>query len=112
MELLFSYGTLRLEDVQRKTFGRSLNGRQDALVGYQVVSVEIHDPDFKAKHVAGPQNNLKYTGSTSDNVEGFALELTREELELADTYEPVEYKRKLVQLKSGVSAWVYLTNCE
>ena len=41
-----------------------------------------------------------------------ALELTREELEQADTYEPAEYKRKLVQLKSGLSAWVYLTNSE
>ena len=112
MELLFSYGTLRLEDVQRETFGRTLNAAPDELVGYRVVSVQIHDPDFIAKNGAGLQNNLQYTSSASDAVEGVTLELTTEELELADSYEPAEYKRKLVQLRSGLTAWVYLTNSE
>lgn len=110
MELLFSYGTLRFEDVQRNTFGRALKAQPDTLIGYRVVSVQIRDQDFIAKNGAGPQNNLQYTGNTSDTVEGTTLELTTEELQLADTYEPAEYKRKLVQLKSGLSAWVYLTN--
>ena len=112
MELLFSYGTLRFEDVQRETFGRLLNAGPDALVGYRVVTVQIHDQDFIAKNGDGPQRNLEYTGNKSDVVEGTILEITKVELELADTYEPAEYKRKLVQLKSGVSAWVYVTNSE
>jgi gamma-glutamylcyclotransferase (GGCT)/AIG2-like uncharacterized protein YtfP len=112
MELLFSYGTLRLEDVQRATFGRSLNGHQDALVGYRLMSVQIQDQAFIVKNGDGPQNNLEYTGNNSDVVEGTVLEITKEELELADTYEPAEYKRNLVRLKSGVRAWVYLTNSE
>ena len=112
MELLFSYGTLRFENVQLATFGRALSGKPDALAGYRVVAVEIQDQDFIAKNGAGPQNNLEYTGNASGTVEGVALELTREELEQADAYEPAEYKRKLVQLRSGVSAWVYLSNSE
>lgn len=112
MELLFSYGTLRLEQVQLATFGRTLNFKPDALVSYRVVSVQIHDQDFIAKNGAGPQRSLEYSGLSSDIVEGVALELTKDELELADGYEPAEYKRNLVQLKSGVSAWVYLSSSE
>jgi hypothetical protein len=33
MPLLFSYGTLQQEGVQRATFGRLLKGSADALVG-------------------------------------------------------------------------------
>jgi len=112
MLFLFSYGTLQSAAVQRANFGRTLNSKADALVGYRVVTVQIHDQDFIAKNGAGPQNNLEYTGNASDIVEGAVLEITKAELEQADTYEPAEYKRKLVRLKSGVSAWVYLTNSE
>jgi hypothetical protein len=34
-ELLFSYGTLRQPEVQRTTFGRELEGRPDAIVGFE-----------------------------------------------------------------------------
>src|SRR5688500_19670963 len=47
-EKLFTYGTLQSEVVQLETFGRTLDGRPDALVGYTVVMIEIEDQDFIA----------------------------------------------------------------
>lgn len=107
-ELLFSYGTLQREEVQVDTFGRRLKGTPDVLSGYRIEMIEIRDDDFVAKNGSAPQRNLEYTGSALDTIEGTVLELTREELEQADNYEPAEYKRKLVQLTSNVNAWVYL----
>lgn len=88
MVFLFSYGTLRSAEVQRANFGRMLNSNADALVGYRVGTVQIHDQDFIAKNGAGPQKNLEYTGNASDIVEGAVLEITKAELEQADAYEP------------------------
>jgi hypothetical protein len=39
--LLFSYGTLQLESVQRSSFGRRLEGESDAMTGYTQTLVEI-----------------------------------------------------------------------
>jgi hypothetical protein len=43
-ELLFSYGTLRQRDVQLSTFGRLLDGRPDAIVGFDLpdAAVEVY----------------------------------------------------------------------
>src|SRR5262245_12232958 len=43
MPLLFSYGTLQWEDVQRKWFGRLLEGERDALPGFELSRVKIDD---------------------------------------------------------------------
>lgn len=109
---LFAYGTLQLEKVQIDTFGRRLEGKPDALVGYRITTVEVRDQEFIAKAGSAQQRSLQYTGVTSDIVEGIVLELTRQELEQADAYEPVEYKRKLVQLTSGTEAWIYLCDAK
>ena len=108
-ETLFSYGTLRQEDVQLATFGRRLPGRPDALVGYALKIIQIQDGSFAAKNGAH-QRTLQFTGSASDVVEGVALALTRQQLEQADEYEPDDYERVQVQLRSGLDAWVYLQN--
>lgn len=39
MPLVFSYGTLRQENVQLSTFGRLLQGRRDELPGFEESSV-------------------------------------------------------------------------
>ena len=106
-ESLFSYGTLRQEDVQLATFGRRLAGQPDALVGYALKIIQIQDRSFAAKNGAH-QRTLQFTGSASDVVEGAALALTRQELDQADEYEPDDYERVRVQLRSGLDAWVYL----
>ena len=107
-ERLFSYGTLQTETVQLSLFGRRLEGKPDALVGYCLVTIEVQDQSFVA-HSGAMQRNLLYTGNTADVVEGSVLTLTQEEIQRADAYEPAEYRRIKVQLRSGVDAWVYLT---
>ena len=107
-ERLFSYGTLRLEDVQLATFGRKLEGRPDVLIGYRLVMITIEDEDFVAKSGAAEHRNLQFTGNEADFVEGTVFSVTMEELEKSDIYEPEGYERALVQLKSGNNAWIYL----
>src|SRR5205085_1816301 len=51
--------------------------------------------------------NFQSTGVASDVVEGAVFAVTKQELEQADEYEKAAgYERVLVQLESGVSAWV------
>ena len=107
-ENLFSYGTLQLEAVQLETFGRRLQGRRDAIAGFTLSSLEIKDEKTvqlsgqKIHHIAIP------TGNPTDFVEGMVFEITQEELLRADDYEVADYERKLVDLRSGGKAWVYL----
>jgi gamma-glutamyl AIG2-like cyclotransferase len=111
-ESLFSYGTLRLEDVQLATFGRRLEGRPDVLIGYRLVQITIEDKDFVAKSGTAEHRNLQFTGNASDFVEGTVYSVTMEELEKSDAYEPEGYERVLVQLKSGSNAWIYLNKLQ
>ena len=108
-ERLFSYGTLQTEAVQLATFGRKLAGQPDRLVGYRLALIEIQDQAFVATSGTAQHRNLQFTGSASDFVEGMVLTLTSQELEQADAYEPVEYKRVSVQLNSEMNAWVYVS---
>jgi hypothetical protein len=93
---LFAYATLQTEAVHLSTFGRKLEGNPDALLGYRLVLIPIEN-----------HRNLEFTGSPSDVVEGTVFNVTKTELEKADAYEPAGYKRTMVQLRSGLSAWVY-----
>ena len=108
MPLLFSYGTLQREDVQVSTFGRTLVGSKDELLGFQRSLARIQDPEFvrasgKADHaVARP------TGNPGDRIVGMVFELTDLELASADKYEPVGSKRVYAGLASGRRAWVYI----
>ena len=108
-ENLFSYGTLQIEEVQLATFGRRLEGKPDILVGYSLTMIRIQDQNFAAISGATHHRNIQFTGLASDLVEGTVFTVTKKELEQADVYEEVaDYKRVLVQLKSGMNAWVYL----
>ena len=98
---LFSYGTLQIEAVQLATFGRRLKGEADTLLGYRLATLRMEDEDHR---------NLQFTGNPSDSVEGTAFEVTENELEQADAYEPDGYERVRVTLKSGLQAWVYLNS--
>lgn len=110
MDQLFSYGTLQSQSVQLSTFKRKLKGRPDVLPGYRIVTVRITDTDFIAKSGSADQRSLQFTGNDSDLVEGTVFDVTSDELNQADAYEPKGYERVLVQLRSGVSAWVYLAS--
>ncbi len=108
-ENLFSYGTLQKAEVQLATFGRTIKGQADTLIGYIPKTIEIQDEEF-ARRNGAQQRNLYFTGIDSDTVAGAVLRITKTELELADSYEPAEYRRVIVKLSSGCEAWVYLCN--
>ena len=108
-ELLFSYGTLQTESVQFSTFGRKLDGRPDALIGYRLRMIQIMDQEFVATSGAEYHRNLNFTGNLSDFVEGTIFSVTEQELKRADAYEPDGYKRVRVKLQSGAEAWAYLS---
>lgn len=107
-ELLFSYGTLRLPDVQRANFGRLLVGIDDALAGFRLATVRITDPDVVAQSGSAEHPILVRTDDPRDRVPGTALEVTPEELLAADAYEVDDYVRTLTSLTSGRAAWVYV----
>ena len=107
MPLLFSYGTLRRPEVQMSTFGRVLTGDPDALVGFAQAQVTIADPGFAAASGTALHAMVRFTGRDSDRVEGLALDVSEDELVMADRYEPAGYVRIRATLATGRAAWVY-----
>jgi gamma-glutamylcyclotransferase (GGCT)/AIG2-like uncharacterized protein YtfP len=105
---LFSYGTLRQENVQLASFGRILGGSPDALPGYASTMIEIADPDVVAKSGMKFHPMVVETGNPSDAVPGTLFLITEAELAAADAYEVSDYKRIEVSLRSGRRAWVYV----
>lgn len=105
---LFAYGTLQSEVIQLATFGRRLEGTEDALVGYRLEIIRIEDEEFVAASGTADHRNLEFTGDPADSVAGTVFKVSQSELEQSDAYEPEGYKRMLVQLRSGMKAWVYL----
>jgi Gamma-glutamyl cyclotransferase, AIG2-like len=108
IQLLFSYGTLQLESVQRATFGRRLVGTTDGLPGFKESLIKIEDASVIATSGRTHHPIVRFTGRESDIVYGTALEVTTEELQNADNYEVSDYKRISVTLLSGARAWVYV----
>ena len=106
-ENLFAYGTLQTPAVQVSIFGHQLNGKPDALVAYRLRMIRIDDSEFAAASGTADHRNLEFTGNDSDVVEGTVFTVTTSELEHADAYEPAGFQRALVQLRSGINAWVY-----
>ncbi|MBS9532136.1 gamma-glutamylcyclotransferase [Mycobacterium sp. M1] len=106
-ELLFSYGTLRQREVQLATFGRELDGRPDAIIGYELQHVTITDPAVVA--LSGSDRHPILTPSGPDaQVAGTVFAISTEELAAADDYEVDAYRRISVPLRSGGRAWVYV----
>ena len=108
-ESLFSYGTLQNESVQLSTFGRVLKGYPDTLVGYRLEMIEIKDKDVIASSGTAQHPIIQHTSDYSDTIKGTVFNITKDELKQADNYEVDDYKRILVQLKSGNNAWVYVS---
>jgi gamma-glutamylcyclotransferase (GGCT)/AIG2-like uncharacterized protein YtfP len=106
--LLFSYGTLRQENVQLASFGRILTGSLDALPGYTSTMIEITDPEVVAKSGMKFHPMVIETGDPNDEVPGILFLITEAELAAADAYEVSDYKRIEVSLRSGSRAWVYV----
>ncbi|CDO88188.1 hypothetical protein AWC29_01415 [Mycobacterium triplex] len=107
-ELLFSYGTLQLPEVQRATFGRELTGRPDAIVGYDLGQVTITDPHVITTSGSDRHPILRPTDRAEAHVDGMVFEISETELAAADSYEVDDYRRIAVPLASGATAWVYV----
>jgi len=107
MPLLFSYGTLQREDVQRATFGRLLRGRPDELVGFARSTTHVADPAFVAASGKADHAIVRHTGRAEDRVRGTVFEVSDAELARADAYEPAGYVRVRASLASGAETWVY-----
>ena len=104
--LLFSYGTLRLAEVQRALFGRLVEGEPDAMPGYRQRMIEISDPDVIAKSGTRWHPRVEPSDDPEDAVEGLLFRLTEADVASADAYE-VDYVRREVVLRSGRRAFVY-----
>ncbi|WP_201313464.1 gamma-glutamylcyclotransferase family protein [Dyella sp. EPa41] len=107
-ELLFSYGTLQLERVQLESFGRLLEGEDDAIPGYRPTLVEITDPAVLRQSGERFHPIVAPSGDPADEVPGKVFRVSIAELAAADRYEVSDYRRVAVRLKSGREAWVYV----
>ena len=107
MPLLFSYGTLQLEEVQKATFGRLLKGERDELVGFEESLIRITDANVVEMSGKEMHKIVRFNGKKESRVKGVVFELTDAELEKADKYETKDYIRISTKLASGKEAWVY-----
>jgi gamma-glutamylcyclotransferase (GGCT)/AIG2-like uncharacterized protein YtfP len=107
-QLLFSYGTLRLDEVQLATFGRRMPMRPATLTGYVLDTLAILDPHVVAVSGSAEHPFARATGEPSDVVDGVVLELADGDLAAADRYEVDDYRRVKVILASGETAWLYV----
>ncbi|SER77303.1 gamma-glutamylcyclotransferase family protein [Sphingobium sp. YR768] len=104
--LLFSYGTLRQREVQIALFGRPVEGIADAIPGFRQRMIEITDPDVIARSGTRWHPMVEPSDDPADAVEGLLFRLTPQDIASADAYE-VDYVRREVTLRSGLTAFVY-----
>ena len=102
MENLFAYGTLRDKEVQETVFGRVLTGIPDKLIGYAVKEILIEEEFGMTEYPI-----IIATQNPEDSISGVLYQLSPRELQLADTYEGIHYKRIEVELHSNEIVWVY-----
>jgi hypothetical protein len=107
---LFSYGTLRQENVQLATFGRRLEGRPDALPGFALSPMTITDPHVIETSGAAVHTIARPSGNPADRIQGTVFRVTPAELEACDRYESGPIARIRVRLDSGAEAFVYVAD--
>lgn len=95
--------------MQLDTFGRLLDGDDDALPGYTVDYAEIEDTRVVDLSGLSVHPVVRETGNPLDKVVGRALRVTEDELDAADEYEVALYRRVSAVLASGRTAWVYVS---
>jgi hypothetical protein len=108
MPLLFSYGTLRLPQVQLASFGRLLEGFDDLLPGYELAQLTITDAAVLATSGQAEHPILRPSDRPDAAVTGRVFELSVDELARADAYEVEDYMRIEALLASGRRAFVYV----
>jgi gamma-glutamylcyclotransferase (GGCT)/AIG2-like uncharacterized protein YtfP len=99
---LFTYGSLQHDDVQENLFGRVLDGTPEKLIGYVLKRFQIEE-EFGIVHYPV----IVETKNEDDYIDGIVYEITEKELNQADLYEGINYKRVEVHLHSDQKAWAY-----
>ena len=99
---LFTYGTLQHEDVQENLFGRVLQGNPEKLIGYVLKRIQIEE-EFGIVHYPV----IVETKDEADFIDGIVYEVNEKELNQADLYEGMHYKRVEVHLHSNQKAWAF-----
>ena len=105
---LFSYGTLQLPEVQRATYGRLLEGRPDALVGWRLEPMRISDAEVVRLSGLAVHTIARRTGNAEDRIGGVVFAIGEDELAATDRYE-VDPVRIETELESGIRAFVYVS---
>jgi gamma-glutamylcyclotransferase (GGCT)/AIG2-like uncharacterized protein YtfP len=108
MERLFSYGTLRDEQVQRAVFGHPVEGVGDAITGWRLEPYTVNDPKSVAISGKSTHHILVRTESSGDEIAGTVFDITQDELRRADDYEGAGIDRVRVTLRSGTDVWMYV----
>ena len=103
--ILFVYGTLAHERVQREVFGRPVPMRPARLPGFDARTVVIEDP--KVVRISGSGRHPGAVRREGAVLQGHALRLSAEDLAKADAYEAQGYERRLVTLSDGAPAFLY-----
>ena len=107
---LFSYGTLQLPQVQLEKYGRLLEGKPDALLGYRIERLVVTDPDVLRLSGKSDHPIARFSGAESDCVIGVVYEISEQELAATDAYEVEPYRRVEVDLESGRCAFAYVAS--
>jgi gamma-glutamylcyclotransferase (GGCT)/AIG2-like uncharacterized protein YtfP len=102
MEKLFAYGNLREEEIQETVFGRLLQGVPQTLIGYVVKEIKIEE-----EYGIESYPIITATENREDTISGMVYEASFQELQLADQYEGMHYKRIKVQLESNETVWAF-----
>ena len=103
MEKLFAYGTLKDKHIQETIFGRTLSGVPDRLIGFVINYIEIEEEFGLEKYPI-----ITATDNPDDIVTGIVYDITEEDVNRADTYEGLHYKRIEATLESLQTAWAYI----
>lgn len=105
---LFSYGTLRQENVQLATFGRRIAGRPDALAGFALSPMTITDAAAIAASGSSVHTIARPSREAAAPIPGLIFDLRPDEIEAADRYESGPIRRIRARLVSGEEAFVYV----
>ena len=97
VHLLFSYGTLQQPEVQEATFGRRLDGRPDAIVGFELDILTITDPHVIATSGSDRHPVLR-PAPDGGEVAGTVFTIDEADLAAADEYEVDDYRRIFAEL--------------
>lgn len=108
-QLVFSYGALQIAELQRAILGRVFPPEPDILPGFTADYAEMADPRFAELTGSSVHAVLRRTGDPRDKVIGTVYRFTDDELDAADQFEVLMFRREQVVLASGRRAWVYLS---